>query len=607
MLRLPTLLFTLVLVAACPAAWAQAPSVQALVNTPTIGTEEAVTYTIEVQNADLAQVTVPSPPSATNLQLASNNPSRSTNVSFVNGNVTRSVSFSWQYLAQSEGSAELGATTVSIAGTDYTTEAITVTVVPQSERPARPQRRRSVFDPFPNPVQPDVAVTEQDIFIRAVPSSRSPYVNEQVTITYELFFREGMQPQNSRLADSWDAEGFWREELDVEGRPIARTSVENGIRYSSIVVKRVAVFPTRSGPLTVDPLRIVTEVFTPAAFGRSLLLGRQVQVVERSSPPVTMEVWALPSGMPSAFREAVGQYTMEAQISKSEVEVGEPLELVIRIAGRGNISTLEGPDVQLPGAFDAYDPEVETSSQVSGVLAGGTKTFRYLMVPRTNGTFSIDPIRFSYFDPADVTYQTITRTLPAISVVGTSDRVIAGSMLSTGYAVDDIAGLLPAGAWTVFPAIPLHQRSWFYAAIVVPLLLLGVLALQQRRAQRLKTDITWARGRRAHPLARRHLKQATRLKQAGEASAFFAELARAVLGFVGNRLNIAEVGMTRSQLADALVDAGVAAEICERLAAFLDTCDAARFAPEDPDQDALDRSLQDAGDLISAIAHSTKP
>jgi hypothetical protein len=94
------------------------------------------------------------------------------------------------------------------------------------------------------------------MFIRAVPSKRQAFQNEQITIEYALYFRTGIQLRQSRLADSWDAEGFWREELEIEARPIPQTVVVDGLRYNTIVLKRVAVFPTRTGSLRIDPLRI---------------------------------------------------------------------------------------------------------------------------------------------------------------------------------------------------------------------------------------------------------------------------------------------------------------------------------------------------------------
>ncbi len=589
--------------------FAHAQTVHALVNESTIGSQEAVTYTIEISGTDFGQVSAPEAPPATGLEIVSRIPSKSTNVSWVNGNVTRMASFSWRYRPLQTGRAHIEPAEVVIAGVPYSTRSITVTVVPQEQRPAPARRRRSIFNPFFDPVvdRPVEEITERDVFIRATPSSTSPFVNEQVTISYELFFREGMQPRNSRLADSWDAEGFWREDLPIEGRPMPRTSIENGLRYSSILVKHVAVFPTRSGSLTVDPLRIATEVFSLGAFGfgSSLLSGSSAyQEIQRSSPPISMEVKPLPPNAPDGYRGAVGNYQMTAQLSRTQVDVGEPVELVIRISGVGNISTLEGPEVRVPGAFESYDPEVTTRNQTPSDLVRGTKTFSYLMVPRANGSFTIPPLRFSYLDPSAATYQTVERVLPAIRVVGVAPAAVAASTLATGFPVDDIAGPRPVRRWEAYPAVPLHSRWWIYVVLAVPLAALATLTAWRRRATRLETDVAWARNRSAHPLARRHLKKARQLYKKDEPIALFVELERAVVGFVGNRLNVAEMGMTRTRLDARLADARVPETTRTKLQNFLATCDAARFAPDRPDWAQMDSAMRTAGELIALIDQS---
>ena len=171
----------------------------------------------------------------------------------MNGRASQSIGFSWRYRPEREGQIRFSAARIDIEGTTYETQPVTIDVVPQSQRPQR--RPRSIFSPFslfddPEPAQP-TDISEQDIFIEAAPSAREAYLNEQVTINYDLYFKSGLSPRNSRLADSWDAEGFWREDLEVTDRAVPTTAVRDGTRYNVITLKRVAVFPTRSGDLAV--------------------------------------------------------------------------------------------------------------------------------------------------------------------------------------------------------------------------------------------------------------------------------------------------------------------------------------------------------------------
>lgn len=583
---------------------ARGQGVQAHVSATTIGTEEAVSYTIEISGAQVSDVEIPQPPETDGLQILQTTPSTQTNVSFVNGNVTRTIGYQWNFRPTRTGTVQFLPASITVDDNTHAFDAISVTVVPQSQRPARRTQRRSPFDLFGDEPAPATIGTD-DVFVRAVPSASSAYQNEQVTIAYEMYFRANMQPRNSRLADSWDAEGFWREELDVETRPMPQTRVENGLRYNVIILKRVAVFPTRTGALTVDPLRIETEVLAPRRgnpFSQPFFSLRNIyETIQRGSQPVAIDSRPLPPGAPEHFTGAVGDYTLHAELSQSEVDVGEPIQLTVRISGQGNLATLDEPELSLPGIFEQYEPEVSTSIDNKGAGVRGSKTFTYLLVPRSNGTFDIAPVEFSYFDPDEEVYRTLRSDPFTLRATGVAPEAIAAPMTPTGFPVDDIASPLPATRWIRYPQSSLHRQAWPYVVLAIPLLLIGVVAVLRRRATRLATDTAYSRTRRAHPLARKHLKTAVALKRQDEPRAFYEELEQAVRGFVGNRLNIAELGFTRPQLDEHLASIGLDEALRCALLALLEECDAARFAPARSQPAEMESSLQAAHTLIADL------
>ena len=588
------------------------PKVTASVNETTVGTEERVVYTVTVDGGQLSQIETPQAPEAEGLTLVQRYPSTSRNISIVNGNMQQSVGFQWTYQPNGEGTARIGPARVTVAGKTYETEPITLTVVPQAQRPARGRRRdpfAGFLDPFadrdPEPPKEETPAPE-DLFIRVVPSRRTAYQNEQLTVEYQLFFRDGIQLRQSRLTDSWDAEGFWREELDVDTRPIPRDVVEGGLRYHTIVLKRAAVFPTHAGELRIDPLRIETEAILPQRtrdpFESFFLRSRRYRPVEVASAPLTIRVKPLPPDAPPGFKGAVGQFRMVTRVDRTSLEVGESIQLKVVLSGDGNFATLEAPPFTAPNVFEQYEPEVASSIDRSGRRIRGTKTFTYVLVPRSHGTYELPPVTFSYFDPQAGRYRTLSSEPRVIHVTGTAETTPPVGATAAGLPVDDIAGLLTDGAsWTRTARRPLHRNPWTYALLLLPALVLGGLMLYQRHTRRLATDVSYARNRRAHPMARKHLREAEALLRRNEPRAFYAEVERAVLGFVGNRLNIAETGLTRTQLDERLARAGIPAELREDLRRLLDECDRIRFAPILPDRAAMEAARDRAGRLIVAF------
>ena len=591
-----------------PAA-ARQVDVRASVDATTVGTEEMVTYTITVEGSDGSNVQLPEPPQAEGLSLLQSVPRTQQSVSIINGQMSRSFGFSWTYRPVGTGTTRIGATTLKVGDRDYHTQPITVQVVPQNQRPARPQQvdpfSRLLQSPFDSP--PDNTETptidESDLFIRAVPSSRDAWQNEQVVIEYRLYFREGIQLRQSRLTDSWDAEGFWREELDVETRPIPRITIENGLRYNTIVLKRAAVFPTRAGELSVDPLKIESEAMMPFGsrdpFQSLFALRTRFTPVQLSSPEVRIKSRPLPPDAPATFNGGVGSYAVTVSPDRTNLEVGESIQLTVTVTGRGNLATLDAPRLVAPAAFDVYDPQVSTLLDRSGSRLAGSKTFRYVLIPRSNGTFEIPPLEFAWFDPEQGIYRTSSSDPIPVTVTGTSTAPATVMATTNGMPVDDFAPAMDESAgWIQTDRAPLHTHWWIWPLLLLPLVTMAGGLAWRRHADRLTHDQRWARGRRAHPLSRKHLKQAMVLLESGDTRGYFEEVERAVMSFIGNRLNVAEKGMTRPRLDATLAEHNVDAALRKRLATLLETCDRGRFAPASFTPENKEVAFDDASALI---------
>lgn len=597
------------------AAYGQDIEVRATVNETTIGTQEQLVFSVEIAGGGFSGVETPSPPEAEGLALLQSTPSVHRNMTFTNGALEQSVTFRWGYRPLQEGPARLLATSVTVDGQTWKTQPVEIVVVDQAQRPQQPQPQASNW-PFggASPTWPrdsdandaPAVLEPSDLFIRAVPSTTTAYQNEQIVVEYLLYFRDGVQLRHSRLAGSWDAEGFWREEFDIDTRPLPGNAVENGLRYRTIPLKRVAIFPTRAGTLTVDALKVESEVHLPSGtrsspFDRLFSLRGQFQPVEIASEPLGLHITPLPEGAPSAFSGAVGAWSITASVNKTDVEVGEPLHIVVTIRGTGNVATLDKPAFDPPGAFERYEPNIETSINRGGGRIQGRKTFEYVVIPRTNGSFEMPPVTFAWYDPGQKRYVTQQAELPVIRVTGSAEALAAGTT-AAGFPIDDIASILTTpDNWRPVEETPLYRRAWPYAALFFPPGFLLFLYVRRRHTDRLSSDTEYARGRIAHPLARKHLRQAGELLESEQPIAFYEEIERALSGFIGNRLNVPETGWTRDQLDAFLHAAGVATGVRELLRELLDECDQARFAPVLPDRTAMESARERAASLIVAV------
>ncbi|NNE36509.1 MAG: protein BatD [Rhodothermales bacterium] len=382
-----------------------------------------------------------------------------------------------------------------------------------------------------------------------------------------------------------------------------KTVVENGVRYNVITLKRVAVFPTRTGELRVDALKIESEATSGSSIRDPFFSMRsRYQPVELSSRPVRIVGKAFPENAPPSFSGAVGSFRLSASLDRSTMEVGESVQLAIVVSGSGNIATLEGPNVDTPGIFEVYDPQVATDVSRTGSSVRGTKTFTYILVPRSNGTFEIPPIEFSFLNPRSGRYETLRSKTFSVTVTGEAATTNITAATSAGLPVDDIAPItLTVSDWVRTDSDSIHQSFLVYLFVILPLGLVAGVFVYNRINDKLTNDVTYARNRRAHPIARKHLKRAAELLEQGDAKGYYEELDRAVLGFVGDRLDIGERALTRSELNQTLAKAGIQADARAEVNALLDECDQVRFAPVPPNASAMQTAMDRSSVLIQRI------
>ncbi len=595
------LAFAFLLLCLSPAAIAaaQSVSVRAYVDRNAVEVGEQVAFTLEVEGANLSRVGTPAAPAVEGLAMLSRSPSLRRSASIINGVSSQSVAYTWVLRPVKAGSARIGPVRIEIDGRAYKTSPIVVTVSGNASSAPGAQSGGGQEE--------ESAFSQRDLFLRVVPSAQTAFVNEQIILAYRLYFKQGVQVRESRMTDSWDADGFWREDLEIEQRPTPEVVVENGIRYNVITLKRVALFPTRPGTLRVEPLRIQTEAYLPFT-GRGLEqffgFGRGMEQVSLQSPPLEVRAKALPPGAPAGFAGAVGTFRLQTRTGDTRLEAGEALELTATVEGSGNLATLAPPRVEVPGAFERYDPQADVSLARGGAGISGEKSFRYVFVPRVNGRFDLPAVRFSYFDPQAGVYRTDSSATATVIVEGAAAE--ASRSPAARLPVDDIAGMMEGEVtWVQTGRKPLHRQVWPYAALLLPPALLAAALLVLARRRRMEADPQALRSRRATPAARRSLREAERLLREGSARAFYGEIERAVLGFISNRMGIPERGLTRERLGEALANEGIPEPVRARIGAMLEECDRARFAPVGPDREAMQTACRRAEGIISDLDEQT--
>lgn len=498
--------------------------------------------------------------------------------------VSRTI-YTWVLTAVSPGKYTIGKCTAKVGNAVIETDPITIEVSAPLTRPSSPQLA-------------DGQRRNTDIFITLELSRSKGYVGEQVVLSYMLYSRTpNVEPQ-------WDMPklvGFWAEDVNLATSGWQdRYETVNGLRYHVAIIKRQLLFPQRSGKLRIPPFSakcILDRTF----FNR----GRAVDI---TSNAIEFSVSELPPGAPADFNGAVGDLEMTVKADRTSLKADEAIELTIRFSGKINLKLLEGPTVDFPDDFEVYDPKVTDRISVSETGMSGQREFQYLIIPRYEGSYELEPITFSYFDTKSGTYRTLSSDpfifdvavgvggpTPAAQRPGKSDVKLVGTDIR--YIRLDTGKLRPKGE------LLFGSLKW-WGGMAAPALAFALLLVWHRRQQREQADVVGMRRKRADKVARERLKQAAVALKRNEREPFHTALSKAMHGYLADKFGLGVAEISEARLKECLADKPEGEALAKELAGLIATCDMARFAPvEDRPRQGL---YDQAADLIGRTEQITR-
>jgi len=536
-------------------------------------------------------------------------PNQSTSVQIINGKVSGNVTYSYVLQPKAVGEFLIGSAQVNYNGKQYETKPLKIKVV-KGGASAKAQKNGSDSNA-------DIA---KNLFIRAFVDKRKAYVGEQVTLTYKLYTRLNISsPQISKLPSY---NGFWAEELETENRINFDIEMYNGQRFRSAVIKKVALFPTKSGDLKITPFElnipvqirkrrtssnsVFDEFFNDSFFGRT----ETVDFTAKSNS-VKIQVLPLPeAGKPASFSGAVGAFNFTSSIDKTDVKTNESVTISFTANGTGNIKLLELPKIKLPPGFEEYDPkQTENIKRISKV--SGVKKVEYLFVPRVPGKKKIPEVEFSFFNPQTKKY-VVKKAGPFLINVERGEG-IAYEQTGTGFSKEDVK-LLGKDIRYIKTSKFEYERisdlkglqSWFWFAIFVPAFILFVAVGAKKRQDKISGNETLMRSTKAEKTAKAKLKAAKKALDAGEEEKFYNEISKALFGYLEDKLTMQKADFSLERAVDELRKRGIADDLIDKVKEISEKCEFARFAPENMNQTAEQNLYDETLSLIVKLENSIK-
>ncbi|MBN2381408.1 protein BatD [bacterium] len=543
-------------------------------------------------------------------------PNHQTSIQIINFAMTASSTYTYILAPLKVGTLTLPVINVSWQGQKYTTKPIQIEVVDAPAGSAAGQTGQAA----PSSRQGQQQVSDSDkSFFRLEVSKKKVFVGEQILLQYVLYTRERVE--NVGFQNMPSLTGFWVEDIEMNQIMQSESTID-GVPYNRLLLKQQLLFPTSSGEQTIEPIGLQLQVGVQVQNqrrGRSLFDGffndpffsTRTQTKLENSLPIIIDVQGLPAGQgkPENFNGLVGEYQARASINKTEVKRDDSVTFSVSISGQGNVQNI--PEPVLPELDDVklYSPTV--SKKVSKTSSGvtGSKTFEYIIVPRCEGQLVIPSIEIPYFSPTAHAYK-LARTQPLTLNVLPSEHgqespliVLAPTTAKSeltllGQDINYIkVGLGSIGNQGDY----LIQKPWFWLLHMVPVGLIGLVALVRWRQRSLLNDVAGTRSRKARNVAKKYLKAAAKALHKNDTANFFQVLGKGISTYIADKLNISAAGMTTDLVRDLLSEREVSEEVQAQILEILHQCDFARFAPASISKEDMHAAFEKARAAINTL------
>ena len=564
-----------------------------------LGETFTLTYTLNAQGQQFKG------PALNNFNLLSGpNTSTTSSIRSVNGRTSMSIMYTFSYLIQAikEGTFEIPKASVTIDHKVYQSNSLTIKVVRNSGG-GQSQNQAPVQNTYPPSRVPQqnpgsVQVGSNDVFLKAFISNPNPLQGEGIVITYKIYTKVPIQQITINKTSSFP--GFWSQSLSKENEKFNQyNQTIDGQKYVVADIRKIALFPLKSGKLIVDPLEVecVAQIKRQSRqktgdpffddFFNDPFFNNSMSTVEKSlkSNPLIINVRPLPTNdKPSDFSGAVGNFSFITEIDKTRLTANEPLNLKCTVTGEGNIQLIDKMNVTFPPDFDSYDPKVTSDIKTTSNGISGSQTFEYLVIPRKPGKFSIKPIIFSYYDLTKKKYVSLASPAYSIEVEkGTGEQSV---VTYAGQGKEDIKYIGSDIHFIKNQPIQLHVIGSlffgsipFYLFIMIPLLLFILLVVIWKQQIARHSNALLMRNKKATKVANKRLKKANGSLKANKEVEFYEDISQALWGYLSDKFSIPLAELSMDSVSEALVNKNVREEIINQFKSTLNNTEFARFAP----------------------------
>ncbi|MBS0010610.1 MAG: protein BatD [Bacteroidales bacterium] len=523
----------------------------------------------------------------------------------INGRVTSTVSNTYTYYLQAtkEGKFSIPPAKYILKNKEYMSEPVSIEVVSDG---------RNISRPADTGAQQEESAGEgagaSDLFVRLLLDKNEVYIGEHIVASLKIYSRVNLS--GIQEVKYPDFKSFLKEDIETPPlRSLERENV-NGSIYGTGILQRFILYPQRTGTISIDPASLTVllqqqsrsnDPFFGDFFSTFTTVPKML-----ASLPVEIRVKPLPEGAPQGFSGAVGSFSMTSSVNADSLNVNDALTYRLTLQGQGNLKLIPAPELNLAPDVEIYEPQIRSDLKNSASGTSGSRVFEYVLIPRYHGQFTIPPVQFSYFDPSMGQYRTLgTNEHTILAVRG--DEEHEGARVYGGVSKENVRFMgqdiryIRTGPPNLRSAtnILLRNNIFIYAFPALIVLFLIMVIFRREQIKR-NSDIARVRNRKAAGIASRRLKKADECLRNEDTEGFYAELLKALWGYLSDKYNIPLSELNIDTVNRILVNNKLDKDLIAELEDLINQCEYSRYSP-DSDIVAADDTYRKAEMIIKSI------
>ncbi len=437
----------------------------------------------------------------------------------------------------------------------------------------------------------------KQMFVRAVPSTDTAYVGQQIILEYKIYYAISVRGYDQVDEPSYD--GFYVEKLRDIGQN-KTIEIVDGEQYNVTTVKRVALYPQRTGKLEIEASKFKLGVNDPTRKSRSIFAPINYFVFR--TDPIQVDVLRLPEGAPASFSGAVGNYTAQSVVNPPTLTTDDALTILMNIQGNGDVKQMLPPQVIFDDNLEVYNTSViEKKAVPKRDYFQSFMQVEYTVLPKKADRYLIKP-EFTFFNPDSARYITIVTSVNNVMVRQGKNKKVEQAVVSESDAMSNsLRPLLTNASFSTIKTSAWVQGPFGKALYLIPFLAMGgILLYRQNEIKKGNIDPELIRREKAAAVAKQRLTTAETYMKNKDSASFFDEIAKSIFGYLGDKMNVPFSELSRNNIVAILNKKQTNPSTVESLSTLLERCEMARFAGIS-DDNAMQEVYTSAHEIISSL------